>query len=316
MTSHTGKEFLRRNGALVLIYVILVALVAGGSYGSEIFRSPDNIIDVLRQATTLGLVAMGQFLVMLVGGADMSGGMVARAAGLGAAVIMTIFGVPPILAIALAIGFGAFCGLLNGLFVARLNGQPFIVTLGSMGILYGVSLAISSGPTKMVPFEVMDIYELTWGPIPVCIIAMAVLWAGCWYMLDYTRFGRSLYAIGGSRQVARLAGLKVERTIIIAYILSGILSAAAGIFLLARSGVGNPNMASGLEFQSIVAAAIGGVSLYGGRGRALGVVGAVLLVTVISNLFDLYQVSAYYQDLLLGLIVVVAVASRKPEAGK
>jgi ribose/xylose/arabinose/galactoside ABC-type transport system permease subunit len=242
--------------------------------------------------------------------------MIARVVGLAVAVCMSTLGLPPLLVLPLGLAAGALIGLVNGIIVARFNAQPFIATLGTMGILYGVALAISDGPTRMVPIGVLSIYDAAIGPVSLAVIAMAAIWALCWWVLKATRFGRSVYAVGGSARVARLAGLDGARVVMLVYAISGLVSAAAGIFLIARSGVGNPNMALGLEFQSIVAAAIGGISLYGGRGSVVGAVGAVILISVISNLFDLFQISAYFQDLALGLIVVVAVAVHRADKNR
>lgn len=309
-------RWVMRNSATLLIYLITAVFVVGASILSPTFRDFSNLMDVLRQSTVLGLVTIGQVFVMLAGGIDMSVGMTARVIGLGIAVAMTTLGVPPIGAIPLALLAGTLIGLANGVAVARFSAQPFIATLGMLGVLYGVALAISDGPTKMVPLVMLSIYDTRLGPVPAAVIAMALVWAVTWWVLRSTRFGRSVYAVGGSPKVARLAGLNGERTIMATYAISGLVSAAAGIFLIARSGVGNPNMALGLEFQSIVAAAIGGISLYGGRGSVIGALGAVILISVISNLFDLFQISAYYQDLALGLIVVLAVAIHRKEGGR
>jgi ribose/xylose/arabinose/galactoside ABC-type transport system permease subunit len=137
---------------------------------------------------------------------------------------------------------------------------------------------------------------------------MAVLWIVAWFVLHRTPFGRNIYAVGGSPTVARLAAIRVSRVQTGTYVLSGMCAAAAGIFLLARSGVGDPSLGQGLEFSSIVAAAIGGISLYGGRGSLVGALGAVLLVTMSSNIFDFLHVSGYFQQLVLGLIVLVSVS--------
>jgi ribose/xylose/arabinose/galactoside ABC-type transport system permease subunit len=306
----------RRNGAVVLIYAITVAFIVVASMLSETFRDPANLLDVLRQSTVLGLVTIGQLFVMLAGGIDMSVGMIARVVGLAVAVCMSTLGLPPLLVLPLGLAAGALIGLVNGIIVARFNAQPFIATLGTMGILYGVALAISDGPTRMVPIGVLSIYDAAIGPVSLAVITMAAIWALCWWVLKATRFGRNVYAVGGSARVARLAGLDGARIVMLVYAISGLVSAAAGIFLIARSGVGNPNMALGLEFQSIVAAAIGGISLYGGRGSVVGAVGAVILISVISNLFDLFQISAYFQDLALGLIVVAAVAMHRADKNR
>jgi len=312
-TGGRAARWAGRNAAVVLVFAVTAILVVGASFMSETFRDPENFVDILRQSIPLALATIGQLFVMLAGGTDMSVGMIARVVGLGAAVAMTTAGLPPYLVLPLGLAVGALLGLINGAIVARFSAQPFILTLGTMGILYGVALAISDGPTKLVPVSVLQIYEMSIWSIPLCVLAMGVVWLIAWWALARSHFGRATYAVGGSPVVARLAGLNSNRVIILCYVLSGLTSAAAGLFLLARSGVGNPTMAIGLEFQSIVAAAIGGISLYGGRGSILGAFGAVLLVTVISNLFDLFQFSAYWQNLALGVIVVLAVAIHKSE---
>lgn len=303
----------RRHAAVLMIFGLtgIVAILA--AIYSPTFRTFSNITDVLRQSIVLGLVTIGQLFVMLAGGIDMSVGMIARVVGLATAVVLTWDVLPPYLVILFGLAGGCTIGLINGAMVARLNAQPFILTLGMMGILYGVGLAITDGPTGLIPISLLKLYDLRLWGVPVAVFAMALIWLVAWWVLARTRFGRSVYVVGGSPNVARLSGLDGDRTILLCYMVSGLMAAAAGIFLLTRSGVGNPNMAIGLEFRSIVAAAIGGVSLYGGRGSLLGVLGAVLLISIISNVFDLFQISPYYRDLALGLIVVLAVAVKRSE---
>jgi ribose transport system permease protein len=123
--------------------------------------------------------------------------------------------------------------------------------------------------------------------------------------------GRALYAVGGSERVARLSGIRINKSLVAAYIFSGFCAALAGLFILSRTGVGDPNAAEGMDFQSIVAVALGGISLYGGRGSVLGTLGGVLLLAMLSNVFNLLQVNIYYQQLFLGLVVLIAVAAYK-----
>lgn len=309
-------RMIQRNPAVVLIYTLTAILVLVASILSPTFRDPANIIDVLRQSIALGLVAIGQLVVIVGGGIDMSVGMIARVVGLGVAVIMGMTTMHPILVLVLGLAAGALLGFVNGYLISRLGAQPFILTLGMMTVLYGVALAISSGPTAIVPDSVIQIYDARIGDVPVAVFVMIAIWALAWWAMSRSKFGRNVYTVGGSQAVAKLAGIDVNRVMISTYMIAGVCAAAAGIFLLARSGVGNPNMAEGLEFQSIVAVAIGGVSLYGGKGNVAGALGAVLLISIISNLFDLFQISAYVQDLFLGLIVVLAVALYRSEKSK
>ena len=145
--------------------------------------------------------------------------------------------------------------------------------------------------------------------IPLSVVVMAAVWLAAWVLTSWTRFGRALYAVGGSQRVARLSAIRVSRTLVVAYVLSGICGAAGGLFILARTGVGDPKLADGLEFQSIVAVALGGISLSGGRGSLLGTLGGVLLLGVVANMFNILQVDSFFQQLILGLVVLVTVAT-------
>lgn len=299
---------LRRHGPVIFVYALVVVLYIVACSLSPAFGQWSNLSEILRQSIVLGLVTIGQVYVLLGGGIDMSVGMTARVVGLGVAVTMGSTSIPPFLVIIGGLVAGAVVGLINGLFITRIGAAPFIVTLGMMGVLSGVALAITDGPTDVVPDFFFTIYDATLGPLPIAVIAMAVLWAVAWFVLNRTSFGRNVYAVGGSASVARLAAIRVHRTQVWTYAAAGVLAAIAGIFLLARSGVGDPTLGQGLEFSSIVAAAIGGVSLYGGRGSIVGALGAVLLVTMSGNIFDFLHVSGYFQQLVLGIIVLIGVS--------
>jgi ribose transport system permease protein len=310
-----SRSALRRHGAVLFIYALVLLLLIVASALSSDFRQPDNLIDVLRQSIVLGLVTIGQTYVLLAGGIDMSVGMITRVVALGTAVTISHTLIHPYLVIVLGLAAGGLIGLINGRLIASLGAAPFIVTLGMMGILAGAALAISGGgPTDPVPDFFLAAYDSSLGAVPVAVIVMAFIWLVAWFVLGRTRFGRNIYAVGGSSAVARLAAIDVRRTQTSTYVIAGLVSAAAGLFLLARSGVGDPSVGGNLEFQSIVAAAIGGISLYGGRGSLVGALGAVLLVSLSSNVMNMLNVSAYYQDLALGLIVLIGVAVYRPRS--
>lgn len=308
------REQWRRFGAVAFIYALVVVLLVATAAASPSFRSAANLSSVLRQSIVLGLVTIGQTYVLLGRGIDMSVGMTAKVVAISVAVLFggDITRTLPLVVFGLSLG--AAIGLVNGLLVTRINAAPFIVTLGTFGILHGVALAITTGPTNIVPPGYLHVYDASVGPLPLSVLGMAAVWLVAWVVLNRTRFGRDVYAVGGSPDVARLAAIKVRWTTALTYVVSGLCAAAAGLFILARTGVGDPSIGDGLEFQSIVAAAIGGVSLYGGRGSLAGTIGAVLLVTLVGNVFDMLNVNAYLQQLLFGVIVLVAVAVYK--AGK
>jgi len=206
---------------------------------------------------------------------------------------------------------GVVMGGINGLLITRTHAVPFIITFGVAFILRGINLAISTTPIRGIPDAYLNVYDAKIGIVPVNVIVMALVWLAAWAFTTRMRLGRSIYAAGGSQRIARLSGIRVKRTVVSAYVISSVFAALAGLFLLARTGVGDPNAAEGMTFQSIVASAVGGISLYGGRGSIIGTLGGVLLLTLLTNFFNLMQVNIFYQQLLLGAIVLIAVAAYK-----
>jgi len=297
------------DGSIVFIYALVLVVGVGAAIYSERFRDPANLTNVLRQTIVLGLLSIGQSLVILAGGIDMSIALIGRLSTL---IVAASFGgrdalILPLIALGVAIG--ALLGAVNGLIITRVYASPFIVTFGMFSILSGISLAIASGPVGTIPPPYLNMYDATIGSIPISVVVMALIWFAAWLLTSRTQFGRALYAVGGSQRVARLSAVPVSRTLVIAYVLSGVCGAAGGLFILARTGVGDPKMADGLEFQSIVAVALGGISLSGGRGSVLGTLGGVLLLGVVANIFNILQVDSFFQQLILGLIVLITVAT-------
>lgn len=306
--------FVRNNASIVLIFAMIVALGIAATTVTEKFQNPSNLVNILRQSIVISLIAIGQSVVILTGGADMSVAMVARIVALVVATIFAANGsnsaliVPLIL---LGVVIGAVLGGFNGLLITRTHANPFIITFGVANILRGVSLAIATTPIRGIPSEYLKIYDAKIGILPVNVLVMVVVWIIAWVMTTRSRSGRALFAVGGSERVARLSGIPVNRTLVMAYVFSGVCAALAGLFLLSRTGVGDPSAAEGMDFQSMVAVALGGISLYGGKGSMIGTLGGVLLLTILSNVFNLTQVNIYFQQLFLGMIVLIAVAVYK-----
>lgn len=306
--------FLRNNASIFLIYGIILIVGITASIFTKRFETPSNLINIFRQSIVIGLIGIGQSAVILTGGADMSVAMIARIVGL---VVATIFSmnhsdsrlIMPLLILGVAIG--AVLGTANGVLITKTHANPFVITLGIGSVLHGISLAISSTPIRGIPAEYLKIYDTKMGIVPVNVLVMILLWVIVWLFTTRTKPGRAWFSVGGSEKVARLSGIHVERSTILAYACSGICAAIAGLFLLSRTGVGDPSAAEGMDFQSMVAVALGGVSMYGGKGSMIGTLGGVLLLSMLSNVFNLMQVDIYFQQLLLGLIVLIAVAAYK-----
>jgi ribose transport system permease protein len=312
--SRTASSFLRNNASVILIYAFVLLIAGIASVYAENFRTPSNLLSILRQSIILGLIAIGQSLVVLTGGMDISMDMVARTVAL---VVATLFAannsnpwmIVPLIALGLLIG--AILGGMNGLLITRTHANPFIITFGIASLLRGVNLAIATTPIRGIPTQYQSMYTAKIGIVPVCVIVMALIWFLAYMFTTRTSLGRHIFAVGGSERVAQLSGIRVNRTMIATYVLASVFAAAAGLFFLARTGVGDPGTAEGLTFQSVVAVAVGGISLYGGRGSIIGTLGGVLLLSLLSNVFNLMQVSIFYQQLLLGLVVLIAVAAYK-----
>jgi len=306
------RPWLRRHGPVALVYTVVVALAITATVLNPRFLEPGNLLNILRQSIPLALVAIGQTFVVLTGGIDFSVGPLAGLVAVSAALLFAGEPANMPLAIGAGIGIGAASGLVIGVIVARLNAMPFIATFGMASLLSGVTLMVASGPTTAVPFEFVKLYDAPVAGVPAPVIGMAALWVIAWFVLNRTRYGRHLYGVGDSEESARRAGVRVRWIVTSAYIISGVSAALAGLFLLARSGVGAPTFGEGFDFLSVTAITIGGISLYGGRGSIWGTLGGVLLLTMVSNVFNVTQVDPFYQRLFLGVIVLAAVALYKP----
>jgi ribose/xylose/arabinose/galactoside ABC-type transport system permease subunit len=294
--------------ALVLLWAIIVVLVVAASINTSTFMTSANITNVLRQSVLIGLVAIGQVFVVFTGGIDFSIGVNAKVSAIVAALVFgaTDGNIPA--GVAAGLGASLGIGLVNATLITRIYGNPFIITFGMFSILQGVALAITHEPVSSVPSSFLQIYDAKIGIIPWCIIAIGCIWALVWLIATRSGFGRALYAVGGSPRVARLSGINVPRTLVGAYMMSGLFGGLAGLFSLSQSGVADIQN-NGLEFASIVAIAVGGVSLLGGAGSIIGAFGGVLLLGIVSNLLNLKQVSEFYQEFVTGVIILLAVAT-------
>ncbi len=312
--SQKWMKFLRNNASILFIYGLILVVGIYAATKAENFRTASNMFNILRQTILLGMIAIGQSVVILTGGVDMSVAMIARIVAL---TVATIFAAqksdPALIAPMIILGtvIGICLGAINGTLITRTHANPFIITFGVASILRGIALAIATTPIRGIPKLYLKIYDAKLGIIPINVLVMVLIWVAAWLFTNRSRLGRALYAVGGSERVARLSAIPVNRTLMAAYMFSGFCASIAGLFILSRSGVGDPITAEGMDFQSIVAVALGGISLYGGRGSIWGTLGGVLLLTMMSNVFNLLQVNIYVQQLFLGLIVLIAVAAYK-----
>jgi ribose transport system permease protein len=299
--------------AFAVVYLLIVGLASYAAAVEPVFRTTQNLTNILQQSIVLGLVSIGMGLVVLAGGIDFSVGAVVKVTMIVSAIVMNGHDSMIVPAVAAAIGIGVAIGLVNGLIVTQMNAQPFIVTFGTATILRGVALTISTAPIGIAAGGFLQLYDAAvdvpgFGPVPLAVIGAAAIWAAAWVLVARTRFGRRLYAVGGDDEVARLAGIRVRRVRVASYVISGMLASLAGLYALATSGIGDPTIGDGLEFDAVAAVALGGTSLYGGVGGVVGTLGGVLLLTLVGNVFDLLQISSWYQGMLKGAIILLAVA--------
>jgi ribose transport system permease protein len=302
---------LRRHASTLIVYGLILVLGVYASLLSPNFLTERNIFNVLRTATFLGTVAIGETLVIISGGIDLSAGSVIKLAVLMSAILMD--GKPENIAVAIAatLAMGAVVGLINGLLITKARIAPFIVTLGAYSILRGVSYTVTTKPVGRAAPSFLRLYDFKFGPVPLLVIFLALLLGAGIFVLRRTAFGRYLYAVGGNEQVARLSGIRVDPVKIGVYMLCSTLAALTGLLYLARSGVGDPVVGEGAELQAITAVILGGTSLFGGQGGLVGTLGGVLLMGLTNNVLVLLNVSSWYQELIQGLIIVGAVALYK-----
>jgi ribose/xylose/arabinose/galactoside ABC-type transport system permease subunit len=295
----------------IFIWAVAIVLLIVGSVISPDYRTLGNAANIIRQLCTTGILGIGQAILMIGGGIDLSVGTVVKLTSLLAAGIVNGRNSMVLPAILVVLLVGLSVGAVNGLLVTRLKIPPFIATLATASILRGLSLTYT---TTVIGRASPVIRYLFFGsilgiPVPGVILLICVILGV--YLLRRTVLGRNIYAVGGNEQVANLAGIRVNRTRMITFILCGMLAALAGLISFARMGVGDPVVGEGLELDSITAVILGGVSLFGGQGNLIGAIGGVLALTVINNLLNLIHASMWYQTLIKGLIIVIAVAAYK-----
>jgi ribose/xylose/arabinose/galactoside ABC-type transport system permease subunit len=287
---------------------ILVALLIGASLMSDSFLSTRNLLNVLRQISGTGIMAMGMLFVILTGGIDLSVGSIAALTSVLTALFLGEHGLPQSLGMALLAG--AACGLVSGLLVAWLRLPSFVMTLAMMTIARGLSLIISKGQPIIVEAETGLVSEFGSGftlGIPNPVIFLLAVYAAGGVVLAFTGFGRLVKAIGSNTEAVRLSGIAVPRYLLAVYIMSGVLAGVAGVISTSRTGVGLATVGVGAELQSIAAVVIGGASLMGGRGGVVNTLIGAIVLGVINNIMNLAGVPGYHQEVFMGLIIIVAV---------
>jgi ribose transport system permease protein len=273
-----------------------------------VFLSPFNLRTVLLQITTNMYIALGMTLVMILGGIDLSVGSIVAMSGTLAVGFMALNHMPMWLAVPLGLALGAGTGLLNGLVVAYFKLPSFIVTLAMLNVARGVAYVYSGGhSTRMMDPIFTGIGSGYLWVIPLPVLYMVVLIAVFVVILNRTKFGTYIYAIGGNRESARLSGVPIKKVEIITFTISGLMAAFAGLVLSARMFSGQPSVGIGYELDAIAACVLGGASLSGGVGRISGTLFGAIVIGIISNGLNLINVSSFWQLVVKGIIILIAV---------
>lgn len=290
-------------------FIALLVVAAGLAVMSPDFLTIANLLNVMRQVSINALIAFGMTLVILLGGIDLSVGSILALSSVFTATLISR-GTDPVVATLVGIASGAVMGAANGLVIAKGKVAPFIATLGTMTILRGLALVVSNG--SPVTGINSDFFTMLGGGyvadlIPIPVIWMALMFAVIWFVLKKTVFGRHVYAVGGNEEASRLSGVSVDGVKIWVYTLSGAMSAMAGIILTSRLNSAQPTAGAGYELDAIAAVVLGGTSLTGGRGWIFGTLVGALLIGVLNNGLNLLGVSSFYQQVIKGVVILLAV---------
>lgn len=287
--------------------VALIILCAVISIVSPRFLGIANLRNLFTQISVNGVISLGMTFVILTGGIDLSvGSVVAISGAVAAATIQSTGSI--ILGILAALFTGIFVGFINGLVVARGKIQAFVATLATQTVFRGVTYVFTGGnPISGLSDDFIKITNSRILGIPVPVIMTIIVFVICAYILTQTRYGRYVYAVGGNEDSARLSGISVNNIKIWVYIISGITAAIAGIIVTSRIGSAAPTPGNGYELDAIAAIVIGGTNLVGGEGTIVGTIIGVLIIGVLSNGLNLMDVSAFYQTIVKGLVILLAV---------
>lgn len=303
----TGYRANRSKFALAAVIALLVAVTASQS---DVFLTWGNFRNILIQVAIVGILAAGTTMLMVSGGMDLSIGSNASFSGMTMGILM-LNGVAPVLAVALGVAVATSIGAVNGILAANSRSHPFIVTLGMLTLLQGGALLISGIPISDIPDGYLDLAgaELLGLPLMVWVFFAVALLVNL--ILRLTKWGRWLYAIGGSESASRLAGISVSWVKVLTYAFNGLIVGVAAALLVSQLASAQPHMGQGLELAAIAAVAVGGTPLAGGRGDIVGTLMGVLLLGIIGNTLNLLSISGDLQYVLQGVVIIVAVMAQR-----
>ena len=315
-TGNGFRRILRTIHIPPVYYFLIIIFLAGGTLDhffadGQIFTNPAIVLNIIVRAVALGIVAVGQSLVIIGASIDLSVAYTISITAVMSSYLMQGKDVNVPQAILAVFLIGAAIGVVNGLTITKLHVNPFIATLGTSLIIKGIINATFSNYTGSVPKSFEYFGYGTIGPIPVSIIILLVIVLAGWFVLARTKFGSHLYGVGGNSEVARLSGVRTDRVLIAAHIICSMTAVLAALFLVSQMRSGSPWVGpDGIyDLNSIAATVIGGTALAGGKGGVWGTLGGVLIFGVLDTVFNQLGVNPYLKNVLFGAIIIVAVAS-------
>ncbi|MDR2485481.1 MAG: ABC transporter permease [Treponema sp.] len=288
------------------IFVILVGAFIASALLNRNFVSPTNLSNILKQNSIVTILAFGETILIIAGLIDLANGAVLALAGVLSVAFYKATGSMP-LAFCLGLSVGVLCNLVSGFLVSFYKTPPFIATLAVMTMSRGLVLLYTAGQSiyQIGNFIVLGQGSLFWVPIPILFMVLILLLT--WYILNHSRLGRSLYAVGGNEEAANASGIQVSKTKFAAYAINGVFVGLAGVIFMSRNNAGLPGAAVGYEFEALTAAVIGGTSFSGGIGTAMGTLAGAFIVGILNNIMNLIGVNSYVQQIVKGVIIALAV---------
>lgn len=301
----TISKFSKDYMALMAIFIMMVVF----SFTSPYFFTTMNLKNILLQTATVGIVTIGEALLIATGQFDLSLGQNACVSGIVAAYLMKIVGINPFLAIFIALCLGAVIGTINGFLFAYCGIPAFMATLGLQNVAKGFAKIISNAtPIGDLPSSISFLGRGYLGPIPICVIILISLFVLAEFMTRKTKFGRSIFAIGGGSEAAFFSGVNIKKVSLLTFTLAGFLAALGGIVLISRlnsAAITNGNL---YEFDAIIAAVLGGISLTGGKGKIINALFGAIFLIMFFNGMTMLNVDPFWQDVLKGIVLVAAIA--------
>ncbi len=288
------------------IFIILFAMIIICSFLNKNFLSVNNVTNIMKQLAVGTILAYGEMILIISGMLDLSSGAVLALAGVFSVNFYKATG-SLVLALLLAVIIAVVCNMVNALMVTNFNTPPFIATLAMQMVARGIALFYTQGQNINQLDNYIVFGQGNIGPVPISIIFMIIITIIIWYIMRHTRFGRSLYAIGGNEEAAVASGINVRKNKYIVFAINGVLVGIAGVLFMSRVNAGLPNGAVGYEMEGLTAAIVGGTSFSGGVGTTLGTLAGAFIIGCLNNIMNLIGVNSYIQQIVKGCIIAIAV---------